>query len=199
MLERFTTDARAVVMGAVVVADEFHSPVIGTEHVLVSVATDPGVAGQALRGAGATRERLRAELAERRGPVDGVPRVDPHALASIGIDMDEVRRAVEETFGPGALSAPPDRGRRGRWGRPAHRSGHRSGHRRFTAESKSALERALRAAVAGRDRHVGSEHVLLGLIGPAGAPPASAAVALLAACGTDLGTLRAAVTRRKAG
>ncbi len=33
-----------------------------------------------------------------------MPRVpDADALASIGIDLDEVRRRVEEAFGPGAL------------------------------------------------------------------------------------------------
>jgi len=33
-----------------------------------------------------------------------MPRVpDADALATIGIDLDEVRRRVEEAFGPGAL------------------------------------------------------------------------------------------------
>jgi hypothetical protein len=35
----------------------------------------------------------------KRTPV----RIDPRALAAIGIDLDEVRRSVEESFGPGAL------------------------------------------------------------------------------------------------
>ena len=29
--------------------------------------------------------------------------IDSQALAAIGIDLEEVRRRVEETFGPGAL------------------------------------------------------------------------------------------------
>jgi len=36
-----------------------------------------------------------------RQPILAAP--DAEALASIGIDLDEVRRRVEEAFGPGAL------------------------------------------------------------------------------------------------
>lgn len=196
MFERFTTDAREVVLGAVLVAGELDSPVVGTEHVLVSLAGEPGAAGKALRAAGVTGDRLRAELAERRGPADGERRLDPDALASIGIDVDEVRRAIEEVFGPDALSATPGRGRRRWWTRTAERSG----HRRFTPESKAVLERSLRAALALRDKHLGTEHILLGVLGPDGPPPASAATALLAACGIDAAALRATLSdRRKAG
>jgi hypothetical protein len=38
-----------------------------------------------------------------RAPRRQHPCLDPHALAAIGIDLDEVRRHVEESFGPGAL------------------------------------------------------------------------------------------------
>jgi hypothetical protein len=63
------------------------------------------------------------------------------------------------------------------------------------------LSRAVREAAARSDRHIGSEHVLLGLIGPAGLPPASAATGLLAACGVEPAQLRAALApgRREAG
>jgi len=43
---------------------------------------------------------LRAETARDGGPERVL---DAEALASIGIDLDEVRRRVEEAFGPGAL------------------------------------------------------------------------------------------------
>jgi hypothetical protein len=50
---------------------------------------------------------LRRALRRRRNgwPVelDAARTIDAHALASIGIDLDEVRRRVEESFGPGAL------------------------------------------------------------------------------------------------
>jgi hypothetical protein len=51
----------------------------------------------------------------------------------VGIDLDEVRRSVEEAFGPGAL----DRGR-----------GARAGHIPFTRGAKKALELSLHEALA---------------------------------------------------
>lgn len=199
MFERFTSPARQVVLGAVLVSQEQGSPTTGTGQLLVSLTSDDGPAGRALASAGVTAERLRALLDARRDLVDGAV-VDPAALASIGIDVDEVRRAVESAFGPGALAG---RGRRRRrWFRrgrlrPEQKPG---GHRPFTQEAKQVLERSLREAVARHDRHIGSEHVLLGLLGPAAAPPSSAAIGLLTALDVDRATLRAAVTpTRKAG
>jgi ATP-dependent Clp protease ATP-binding subunit ClpA len=196
VFERFTTEARQVVLGAVVVAGELDSPTVGTGHLLVALAGGRGRAGQALRAAGATGERLRAELASRSDLLDGAPAFDPGALASIGIDVEEVRRAVEDSFGPGALETVPSRGRRRGFGRSGSGPG---GHRRFTAESKAVLERSLREALALRDRHIGAEHVLLGLLGRAGSPPQSASTGLLAACAVDPAALRATVTARRAG
>jgi ATP-dependent Clp protease ATP-binding subunit ClpA len=197
MFERFTDAARGAVVSAAAVAADLDSPVIGTEHVLVALAADAGVAGQALRDAGIDPDTLRAELADRRGSDDGVPGVDRAALSALGIDYDEVRRAAEDAFGPGALDAA---GRRCRWDR---RRG-RSGHRPFTANAKRSLERALREALALRDRHIGSEHLLLGLLGPSpagpprgGAPAATAAARLLAGRGVDLARLRDAVLTRR--
>jgi hypothetical protein len=74
--------------------------------------------------------------------------LDASALAAIGIDLDAVRRSVEESFGPGALS-----GRRRR----------RGGHLPLCPKAKRALERSLREALALSDRHIGPEHILLGL------------------------------------
>ena len=85
--------------------------------------------------------------ARRRG-------TEPEALAAIGIDLDEIRRRVEASFGPGAL----ERGRRGR-GR----------HVPFTPAAKKALELALREALRLGDREIGAEHVLLGLLREGGA------------------------------
>lgn len=92
-------------------------------------------------------------LSEGEGPAAG-------ALATVGLDGPRARAAVERDFGailagvdvgPGALAvagAPRPLGRRPRWGPSA----------------KEAFERALVAARARRDRHIGSEHVLLGLL-----------------------------------
>jgi hypothetical protein len=35
------------------------------------------------------------------------PKIDPEALAALGIDLETVRERLEETFGPGALERTP--------------------------------------------------------------------------------------------
>ena len=50
------------------------------------------------------RQRWRRALSRREnGGRDHCSAPDPEALATIGIDLDEVRRRIEEAFGPGAL------------------------------------------------------------------------------------------------
>jgi hypothetical protein len=52
----------------------------------------------------ALRLRHRDRSLARNAPDPQPERIlDADALASIGIDLDEVRRRVEELFGPGAL------------------------------------------------------------------------------------------------
>lgn len=80
--------------------------------------------------------------------------VDPEALAAIGIDFEGVRRAVERTFGEGALASAPDRrARSARVRKPP-----------FTPETKRALALALRVAIELRDHRIRPGHVLLGLL-----------------------------------
>ena len=86
---------------------------------------------------------------------------DANALRAIGIDLDEVRRRVEEAFGPGALERRA-RARRRRWrsrkceGVPAHIS--------FTPRAKKVLELAAREARHLGQDYLGTEHMLLGLV-----------------------------------
>lgn len=158
MFERFTESARAVVVGAQEEARGLGHDYIGCEHLLIAVAAAPdGPARTALRSTGVTPESLRSAVQEvsERGP-------DAVALATIGIDLDEVRRRVERAFGPGALDARRRGGRR-RLG-PRRDCGGRAGSIPFTPRSKRALEQSLRAAVAQGDRHIGSEHILLGIL-----------------------------------
>jgi ATP-dependent Clp protease ATP-binding subunit ClpA len=79
---------------------------VGSEHVLLAVAGrgDDRVA-TALRRLGVTAEDVRADilLLVGRGPARPGSRLDRDALASLGIDLDEVRRRLEATFGDGAL------------------------------------------------------------------------------------------------
>ena len=77
---------------------------IGTEHVLAVLVRDPGGgATRALGRLGLSADQVRGALAcwleERARP----EKIDPEALASLGIDFDTVRARLEETFGPGAL------------------------------------------------------------------------------------------------
>jgi hypothetical protein len=85
---------------------------------------------------------------------------DVAALQSIGIDLDAVRKKIEETFGPGALEPPPTpcrrRGLLRRW-RP-------QGHTPFTPRAKKVLELSLREALRLKHNYIGTEHILLGLL-----------------------------------
>ena len=140
MFERFTKEARAVVVLAQAEATALEADRIGVEHLLLGLAGEQGAAARVLDPLGLGHAALRAEL---EGTGDGV---DADALASIGIDLDEVRRRVEESFGPGALG------------------GHCTARRAFSPEAKKALELSLREAIALGDRHIGSEHILLGVM-----------------------------------
>lgn len=71
---------------------------------------------------------------------------------------------MEEAFGQGVLDAEPHRS--GWLGRHALRR-----HVPFTRSAKKALESALREAVTLGHRHIGTEHLVLGLLAdPHGAP-----------------------------
>ena len=179
MFERFTVASRDAVKGAVQVAGEVHAPQVDTGHLLAALARDPGPTGDALRAAGVTTDRLLPDLAGPGAPAG----FDPAALSALGIDYDEVRRAVDEEFGAGALDRALDQGR-----------SRRRGHVPFAPEGKRALERSLREALALRDRQIGAEHVLLGVL----ADPAFLAVRLLARHGIDMPALRRSVLDTRA-
>jgi ATP-dependent Clp protease ATP-binding subunit ClpA len=129
MFERFTAEARMTVSGAYEEARSLGHDFIGTEHLVI--------AGSEFAGLDA--EELRAEVGANR---------DAEALATLGIDLDEVRDRVESAFGEGALS-----GRRQCGGRLP-----------FTKRSKKAMELALREAIRAGDREIGTRHVLLGVL-----------------------------------
>lgn len=176
MFERFTEPARRVVVIAQEDARERRHDRIRTEHLLAGLLATPGTPGEALlRAAGMGRAALDAELAGREA---GADREGAEALAALGIDLDEVRRRIDESFGPGAL----DRTR-------AARRGRLPGHIRFDRTAKKALELSLREAIRLGHRHIGTEHLLLGLLWPDN----GAAQPILAAHGLTLQGVRAAV------
>jgi ATP-dependent Clp protease ATP-binding subunit ClpA len=146
MFERFTDEARSAVVAAQEEARAMHAGHIGAQHLALGVARAPGrVAGPVLCGLGLDAASLRSALEGES---------DAEALASLGIDLDEVRRRVEAAFGEGALE--------GATGQTCRRGRRLGGGIPFTADAKKALELSLREAIRLGDKHIGAEHVLLG-------------------------------------
>lgn len=166
MFERFTDEARDVVRRAQREARSLGHPSIGSEHLLLALAAQPQTAAHAVLGTfGITAERFRAAIVDRIGSGGQFGASGADALRALGIDLDEVRRRIEERFGAGALDAPvrPRRRARIQWRRT--RDGEqRGGAIPFTPHAKQVLELALREALALKDRHLGPEHILLGIL-----------------------------------
>jgi ATP-dependent Clp protease ATP-binding subunit ClpA len=159
MFERFTTAARQAVTLAQTDAREREHRHIGTEHLLMGLLrVKDGIAASVLADLGVSAEMVGPKVTERGG-TDEPSAPDRAALAAIGVDLDEVRRRVEDAFGRGALErALTRRGRRRR------RMPLVSGHIPFTRGAKKALELSLREALALRHNYIGTEHILLGIL-----------------------------------
>ncbi len=157
MFERFSDQAREVVVQAQAQARRLGHGYIGCEHLLLAVAASNTDAGHALRGLGLTPDAVESSALSLVAPA-----FDRDALAVIGIDLDVVRERVEAAFGPGALTrrsrrrGPRSRRRRCTTGVP-------TGHIPFSPRAKKCLEAALREAVDRHDHHIGVEHVALAL------------------------------------
>jgi ATP-dependent Clp protease ATP-binding subunit ClpA len=179
MFERFTTQARQAVHLALSEARVLGASRIGTEHLLLGLAHGrSGAAADALRAAGVDATRLRTLTVAQP---DSAP-LDADSLAVLGIDLDEVRRAAEAAFGPGALD------------RPARSPGSPTTRFRMTQDAKDAIASGLRVAQGRHDHEVTSGHLLAGLIDQGD----NEALRLLAAAGVDPAALRADVISRLA-
>lgn len=136
---------------------------MGCEHLLLAVSGTDGPAGAALRERGARQQAVEEAIVSviGTGPGDNDEKV---ALAALGIDLDEVRTAVEATFGAGALDTSPGRrrirrpllGRRAPCGPPTRSLP-------FTSRAKRCLELSLRESLRLNHRSIGAEHVALAL------------------------------------
>lgn len=165
MFERFTKEARQVVITAQQVARHAGASRIGTEHILQGVAAGNGVAAHLLTEAGASEDAINAAL----GRLD-----DAHLLGTLGIDVEEVRASVERVFGPGAWDASDAQAGKGaKKGIP------------FSADAKKTLELALREALALKSKTIEAGHILLGLLRTGGRP-----VEVLTGLGADPTALR---------
>ncbi len=183
MFERFTDKARVVVVCAQLEARELGHRWIGTEHLLLAMLRpDSGIAYDVLHAAGVDHDTVRADIVRRistpLGPEDAA------ALRTIGIDLDEVLGRIRESFGPDALREPPPRRRRG-WFRRKIDS---PSHLPFSPRAKKTLELSLREALRIKHKHIGTEHILLGLIREGD----GLAALVLADEGVDLAGLREA-------
>jgi ATP-dependent Clp protease ATP-binding subunit ClpA len=155
VFERFTQPARAVVVLAQEHARMLGAEEVGSVHLLIGLCETGGPGATLLAAHGVTGEDVR-DAARTAATASRLP--DAEALAGLGIDLDEIRRRVEETFGPGALEGTRAAGRRARrraWG-----------HLRFTRDAKKTLELAVREALRRGEGHIGTEHLLLGALHP---------------------------------
>jgi ATP-dependent Clp protease ATP-binding subunit ClpA len=117
MFERLDAHARNVFVVAQHQARDLGHNYVGTEHVLLALARAGGATADLLANQGCGPEAIRAEIVSLLGPGRSPSRQPDELLASIGVDLGEVRRRVEATFGPEAIShaAMRTRRRRRRW------------------------------------------------------------------------------------
>jgi ATP-dependent Clp protease ATP-binding subunit ClpA len=143
MFERFTKGAREVVKDAKIAAEESGDSEVRPEHLLGALLDHPQcLAVRILEDFGPFPDELRAELDRRRSQYgDGLDEDDAEALATIGINLDEVMRRIHDL---GGLRRRP-------------------GRAVFSRASRKALELALREALGLRHNYIGTEHILLGL------------------------------------
>jgi ATP-dependent Clp protease ATP-binding subunit ClpA len=178
MFERFEPAARQAFVDARNEAGRAGQDKIRSEHVLLGLLAEPGKAADALTAAGLTLTDLRARVA--RGKHETPAGLDPDALASLGIDLDTVRRATDAAFGPGALDRAPVPGRK---------------RLPIADDAKQTLVGALRQAERLGQRQITSGHMLIAIIDQ----PRNGARTLLADAGADVSALRADVLRRISG
>jgi ATP-dependent Clp protease ATP-binding subunit ClpA len=162
MFERFTDKARKVVGLALAQAKEQGDDQIRLVHMLYGLAAADGVAARALTALGVDAAAVEREIGRASGAPPGstgsrdeATDADAEALAAIGIDLDEIRRRIEESFGPGALERVPltPRG-------PLNWTGRLP----LNDQAKLALALSLKQARALHHNYIGTEHVLLGVL-----------------------------------
>jgi ATP-dependent Clp protease ATP-binding subunit ClpA len=160
MFERFTDKARKVVSLALAKAKEQGDDQIRPVHMLYGVTAADGVAARALTALGVDTAAVERELGRASGASSGplgtrdeAADGDAEALAAIGIDLDEIKRKIEESFGPGALERVP-----------LTPKGPLTGRLPLSDQAKLSLALSLREARALHHNYIGTEHVLLGLM-----------------------------------
>jgi ATP-dependent Clp protease ATP-binding subunit ClpA len=163
--DRFTELAkRAIVASRDAAASPGHDS-IGPEHLLLGLAQTAGAASEALRAQGLELTELRAEVTSRSQATTARDAKD--ALSSLGIDLDEIQRRADASFGPGAFNYP----------RPP-----------FSLAAKHAVKASLEEARAAGREHIDTEHLLLGVL-----DGDETGVSVLTVLGVDVVRLRESV------
>jgi ATP-dependent Clp protease ATP-binding subunit ClpA len=147
MFERFTRNARAVVVGAQELASRAGAPEVRPAHLLESmVSTDGILAMTVLADLGAPGDEVRRVVRGLNAQYsDGLDAEDAEALKLLGIDLDDVIARIDRDLSDGRAGGP-------------------KGRLRFARDSRKVLGLSLREAVRLGDGFIGSEHVLLGLL-----------------------------------
>jgi ATP-dependent Clp protease ATP-binding subunit ClpC len=175
VFEKFTNLAKRSITLSQEEAITLGHDFIGTEHILLGlVRVREGLAGEILGEQGVTADQVRAEtlrLLEAAGVSANGGREATEALAAIGIDVEEIRRRADDTFGPGRFRFP----------RPA-----------FTMRAKRVLELTLQQSTELGHEEIRTEHLLLGLL----AEGEGVGVEALGAVGVDSAALRTTVLER---
>jgi ATP-dependent Clp protease ATP-binding subunit ClpA len=202
MFERLDPSAAKVLEAAFSEAAALGDDAICTEHLLLALATTDTMTARLLAEAGADSADIRRVFPATRGRRPNRHRDHETLLATLGIDVTEVRRRAEETFGTDAVARAarqvrPRRPRRPLWrwiscSKPLPRrrcdSPLAGQPLRLIPRVKRLLERATGA---NRPQLATSSHLLLALV--MGNEPACE---VLTALGVDLAELGAAISRQ---
>ncbi len=172
MFERFTDKARSAMVTAKTAAREHGDDQIRLVHMLYGLVTSDGVATRALTALGVDAAAVQRELGRTATgagapgggePSGGADGGDAEALAAIGIDLDQIKRKIEQSFGPGALKRVPLT--------PKGPLNWFAVRFPIDEQAKLSLALAVREARALHHNYVGTEHMLLGVLQAAGHNP----------------------------
>lgn len=197
--ERLDDASKRVLEAAFTDAANMGEAVVGTESLLLALATADGLTQRLLTAVGGSRADLHRVIVATRSPLRR--RDHETLLETLGIDLAEVRRQAKQTFGGDAVARAASQVRPSRPGRPWRTwiscsqplAGPRPGSP-LTGEPLELIPRVkrlpARATRAARPMLASPSHLLLALI--TGYEPACE---ILDALGVDLDAL-AAATRR---
>ncbi|HJG61522.1 MAG TPA: hypothetical protein K8W21_00860, partial [Enorma massiliensis] len=171
MLDRFTDRARRVMSMAKEEAIALSSTKVGTEHLLLALAKEEGIASEALQSLDISYDDVMDQIKEAAGaattkPATSSPAVDASSASSSAdssaddapaSDGDGAHRAESATgsASEGATGAAPD-------GASSRNAG--QGKLAFTPSVITVMEKSFRHARENNQTYVSTEHLLLGIV-----------------------------------